>query len=128
MVNFVLTITVHYSNIKVNHMKLSNQTIINSGLETYLQSIYNLNEATTSVAVKLINKGLEIEEVITIETTKGLQVLTTVFSLLEQGLNQEAVVDAALGVTNNCKSLESTYIEHHSYAYDKIKSATLVTA
>ena len=103
-------------------MQLSNQTITDSGLETYLQSIYNLNDATTSVAVKLINKGLEIEEVIAIAVTKDLQTLTTVFSLLEEGLNQEAVVDAALGITNNCKSLGSTYTEHQSYAYDKLNS------
>lgn len=109
-------------------MQLSTESINNSGLETYLQAIYNLNDSTTSVAVKLIHKGLAIEEVITIAVTKGLQVLTTVFSLLEQDLDQEAVVDAALGVTNNCKSFESTYTEHHSYAYDKIKSVTLVTA
>jgi hypothetical protein len=109
-------------------MQLSNQTITDSGLETYLQSIYNLDDATTSVAVKLINKGLEIEEVIAIAATKDLQTLTTVFSLLEENLDQEAVVDAALGVTNNCKSLESIYTEHHSYAYEKIKTDTLVAA
>lgn len=109
-------------------MQLSNQTIQNAALKTYLKSIYNLNDSTTSVAVTLIDKGLAIEEVISIAMTKGLQVLTTVASLLEQNLDQEAVVDAALGVTNNCKSLESIYTEHHSYAYDQIKSATLIVA
>ena len=81
-------------------MQLPNQTIIESGLETYLQSIYNLNDATTSVAVKLINKGLEIEEIIAIAVTKDLQTLTTVFSLLEENLNVEAVIDAARGFTD----------------------------
>ena len=104
-------------------MQLPNQTIIESGLETYLQSIYNLNDATTSVAVKLINKGLEIEEVIAIAVTKDLQTLTTVFSLLEENLDVEAVIDAARGFTDPMLDKPgSDYSNDHMTAYSKLNS------
>ena len=105
-------------------MQLSNQTITDSGLETYLQSIYNLDDATTSVAVKLINKGLEIEKVIAIAVTKDLQTLTTtVFSLLEEGLDVEAVIDAAKGFTDPMLDKPgSDYSNDHMTAYSKLNS------
>jgi intracellular sulfur oxidation DsrE/DsrF family protein len=129
MVNFVLTNNVQISKYKgKNHMKLSTEAINNSGLKSYLQSIYNLSETTTEVAVKVITLGAGIEETLAINNTKGIEVLKTVAYLLEKKLETEAVVDAALGITNNCKSHESTYTEHHSYAYDEIKSNPLVVA
>jgi hypothetical protein len=104
-------------------MKLSNKTITDSGLKTYLQSIYNLNDATTSVAVKLINKGLEIEEVIAIAVTKDLQTLTTVFSLLEENLDVGAVIDAAKGFTDPMLDKPgSDYSNDHMTAYSKLNS------
>jgi hypothetical protein len=94
MVNFVLTANVLHQNIKVNHMQLYNQTIIESGLETLL-SYYNFDKETYICVVQLIN----------------------------QGLNVGAVIDAAKGFTDPMLDKPgSDYSNDHMTAYSKLNS------
>lgn len=92
MVNFVLATNVHYQ--KVSHMQLSNQTIIDSGLETYI-SFYNFDKSKYDSVIKLINEGL----------------------------NVGAVIDAARGFTDPVlDKSDSEYSNDHMTAYHKLNS------
>lgn len=75
-------------------MQLSNQTIIDSGLETLL-SFYNFDKATYESVIKLINDGL----------------------------NVGAVIDAARGFTDPVlDKCDSEYSLDHMTAYNKLNS------
>lgn len=75
-------------------MQLSNPTIIDSGLETYI-SFYNFPKETYNSVIELIN----------------------------QGLNVGAVVDAARGFTDPVLDKPgSNYSQDHITAYSKLNS------
>ena len=75
-------------------MQLSNQTIIDSGLETYI-SFYNFDKTTYTKVVELINEGL----------------------------NVGAVIDAARGFTDPVLDKSgSEYSNDHMTAYNKLNS------
>ena len=75
-------------------MQLSNQTINNSALETYV-SFYNFDKQTNQSVLQLINQGLDVG----------------------------AVVDAARGFTDPVMDKPgSDYSNDHMTAYSKLKS------
>lgn len=77
-------------------MQLSNQTIIDSGLETLL-SFYNFDKATYTKVVELINEGLDVN----------------------------AVIDAARKYTHLPLDREnSTYSQDHMEAYNRLNLVT----
>ena len=75
-------------------MHLSNETILDSGLETYI-SFYNFDKSTYDSVIKLINEGL----------------------------NVGAVIDAARGFTDPVLDKSgSDYSNDHMTAYNKLNS------
>lgn len=75
-------------------MQLSNETIIDSGLETYI-GFYNFDKSTYECVIKLIKEGLDVG----------------------------AVIDAARGFTNPVlDKCDSEYSLDHMTAYNKLNS------